>query len=76
MSWQERVEQLRRTGFVRTLRTSLLELLDELLVLAGFVLALFAGFYYRSWWIFGGTLLLAYLVSVLVRLILGRDKEQ
>ncbi len=66
--------QLRRTGFVRTLRASLLELLDELLAFFGFLAALFTGLYYSSWWVFGGVLLLAYLASILVRRVLGRSR--
>lgn len=73
MSRGGRVGQMRRTGFVRTLRASLLELLDEILAFFGFLIALFAGLYYSSWWVFGGVLLLMFLVSVLVRRALGRS---
>lgn len=70
------MDQLRRTEFVRTLRGSLLELLDELLAFFGFLAALFAGLYYSSWWVFGGSLLFTFLVSVLIRRVLGRGKSR
>lgn len=73
MSWGDRVGRLRRTEFVRTLRASLLDLLDEALAFISFFVALFTGLYCSSWWVFGGVLGLAFLLSVLLRRALGRN---
>lgn len=72
MNWRA----LRRTGFGRTWRASLLELLDEFLVSAGFLIALLAGFYYGSWWVSGCVLLVVFLVSTLVRRVLSDGTGQ
>lgn len=76
MSRGGRLSQLRRTGFIRTLRASLLELLDELLAFCGFLVALLAGLYYGSWWIFGGVLLVAFLVGGLIRWVMASSRSQ
>lgn len=62
--------QLRRTGIIRNLRASLTELMDELLTFIGFFAALLAGLYYGSWWVFGGVLLLSFLLSLLLRRVM------
>lgn len=71
MSWIDRLSRVRRCGFFQTLRGSLLELLDEVLVFVGLLAAIFVGLYYGSWWIFVGVMLLAFLLSVLARWVLG-----
>lgn len=68
-------KHLRQTKFVRTFGASLLELLDELLIFFGFLIALFAGFYYSSWWVFSGILLLAFLIGFSIRRVLGQSRR-
>ena len=76
MNWGDRVARLRRTEFIRTLRGALLDLLDEALAFIGFFVALFAGLYYSSWWVFGGVLGFSFLLSVLLRRVLGRKRRR
>lgn len=74
MRWEDRMEQLRQTEFIRTLRASLLEFLDEVLAFFGFLTALIAGLYYSSWWVFGGILAAAFLLGLFAHRILGQSK--
>lgn len=73
MNGSDLMGRLRNTEFVKSLRGSLVELLDELIAFASLIGAVLAGLYFASWWVFGGVLAGGLLVSVsLSRLILRR----
>ncbi|BBA34276.1 uncharacterized protein sS8_2324 [Methylocaldum marinum] len=69
------VMKLRETDFVRTLRASVADLLDELLTFVTFLAALFAGLYFGSWFVFGAILIAGFLSGILVRQLVLRQRS-
>jgi Flp pilus assembly protein TadB len=59
-----------------SLRASIAELLDELLTFISFIIAMFAGLYFTSWWIFFVALLVGFGLARLCRKLLLKNEDK
>ncbi|WP_166837982.1 hypothetical protein [Rheinheimera pleomorphica] len=68
--------QGRKQGFFNSLRASIAELLDELLTFISFIIAMFAGLYFSSWWIFFVALLVGFGLARLCSKLLLKNEDK
>ena len=68
--------QVIKQSTTNLLRTSIAELLDELLTFISFIIAMFAGLYFTSWWIFFLALLVGFGLARLCSKLLLKNEDK